>query len=58
MKELDAVPKKFKAENLNEIPPEVWKTGKFDDILLPLVNAVNKQNIIEKWLHPPLPQER
>ena len=36
-KELDAVPKKIKsgkAAGLNEIPPEVWKTRKFDDILL------------------------
>ena len=35
--ELDLVLKKIrnrKAADLDEIPPEVWKTKKFDDILL------------------------
>ena len=30
-------------------PPEIWKTKKFDDMLLRLYNAVNKQDIIKKW---------
>ena len=42
--------KNRKAAGLNEIPPEVWKTRKFDDILLRLCYAVYKQNTIEKWM--------
>ena len=48
--ELDAVFKKNqnrKAAGLNKIPPEVWKTRTFDDILLQLRNAVNEQNTKE-----------
>ena len=32
-----------------EIPPEVWKTRQFDDILLRQCNAVYSQNRIERW---------
>ena len=34
---------------LDEIPPEVWKIRKFDDILLRYCNAVYNQNTIDKW---------
>ena len=50
--ELDIVLKKNKskrAAGLNKIPPEVWKTKKFDNILLQLCNVIYKQNTIEKW---------
>ena len=45
--ELDSVQKRFrkrKAEGFNEIPPEVWKTWEFNDILLRHCNAVYNQN--------------
>ena len=48
--ELDSVLKKIKnrkAAGLDEIPPEVWKTRQFDDILLRQCNAVYSQNRIE-----------
>ena len=51
--ELDSVLKKIKnrkAAGLDEIPPEVWKTRKFDDILLRQCNAVYSQNRIERWM--------
>ena len=32
--------KSWKAAGVDEIPPEEWKTRKFDDILLLLCNAV------------------
>ena len=35
-----------KAAGLDDIPPEVWKTRKFDDILLRHCNAVYNQNPI------------
>ena len=41
--------KKKKAAGLDKTPLEVWKTRKFDDILLRLCNAVCKQSTIEKW---------
>ena len=41
--------KSRKAADLDEIPPEVWKTRKFEDILLRLCNTVNKQNPFKKW---------
>ena len=41
--------KNRKAAGLNNIPPEVWKTEAFNDILLELCNAVHNQNPIEKW---------
>ena len=51
--ELDSVLKKIKnkkAAGLDEIPPEVWKTRQFDDILLRQCNAVYSQNRIERWM--------
>ena len=51
--ELDPVLKKIKnrkAAGLDEIPPEVWKTRQFDDILLRHCNAVYNQNTIDRWL--------
>ena len=51
--ELDSVHRKIqnrKAAGLDEIPPEVWKTRQFDDILLRHCNAVNNQNPIERWM--------
>ncbi len=30
-------------------PLELWKTSKFDDIVLQLCNVVNEKNSIEKW---------
>ena len=50
--ELDSVLgriKNRKAAGLDEIPPEVWKTRQFDDILLRQCNAVYSQNRIERW---------
>ena len=50
--ELDSVLRKIKnkkAAGLDEIPPEVWKTRQFDDILLPHCNAVYNQNPIDRW---------
>ena len=51
--ELDSVLKKIKnrkAAGLDEIPPEVWKTRQFDDILLRQCNTVYSQNRIERWM--------
>ena len=51
--ELDLVLRKIKnrkAEGLDEIPPEVWKTRQFDDILLRHCNAVYNQNPIDRWM--------
>ena len=42
--------KNRKASGLDEIPPEVWKTGQFDDILLRNYNAVYNQNQIDRWV--------
>ena len=39
-----------KAAGLDEIPPEVWKTRQFDDILLRHCNAVYNQNPIDRWM--------
>ena len=50
--ELDSVLRKIKnrkAAGLDEIPPEVWKTRQFDDILLWHCNAVYNQNPINRW---------
>ena len=47
---LDSVLRKIKnrkATGLDEIPPEVWKTRQFDDILLRHCNAVYNQNPID-----------
>ena len=57
MEELDIVLTKIKsrkAAGLNEIPSEIWKTRKFNHILLQFCNAVNKQNReMDKRMHPP-----
>ncbi len=42
--------KNRKAAGLDEIPPEVWKTRQFDDILLRLCNVVYNQNPIERLM--------
>ena len=58
--EVDAVLrtiKSRKAEGLNEIPPVVWKTRIFDDILLRLYNAKYKQNR-RKAISSPNPHKR
>ena len=41
--------KSRRAADLDEIPPEVWKTRKFDDQLLWFCNTVYEWNTIEKW---------
>ena len=51
--ELDSVLRKIKnrkAAGRDEIPPEVWKTRQFDDILLRHCNAVYNQNPIDRWM--------
>ena len=51
--ELDSVLRKIKnkkAAGLDEIPPEVWKTRQFDNILLRHCNAVYNQNLIDRWM--------
>ena len=51
--ELDSVLRKIKnrkAAGLDEIPPEVWKTRQFDDILLRHCNAVYNQNPKDRWM--------
>ena len=61
--ELDSVLRKIqnrKAAELNEIPPEVWKTRQFSDMLLRHFNAVYIQNPIERWTKrciPPFPKK-
>ena len=50
--ELDVVLTKIKnrkAAGLSEIPPEVWKTRKFDDILLQYYNTIYNQNTRDRW---------
>ena len=62
--ELDSVLRKIKnrkAAGLDEIPPEVWKTRQFDDILLRHCNAVYNQNPIDRWMKGcilPFPKKR
>ena len=41
--------KNRKAAGLDEIPPAVWKTRQFDDILLRHCNTVYNQNPIDRW---------
>ena len=51
--DLDLVQRKIKnrkAAGLDEIPSEVWKTSKFDNILLRHSNAVHNQNPIDRWM--------
>ena len=53
LEEIDSVHRKIKnrkAAGLDEIPPEVWKTRQFDDILLRHCNAVYNQNPIDRWM--------
>ena len=53
IEELDLVLRKIKnrkAAGLDKIPPEVWKTRQFDDILLRQCNTVYNQNRIERWM--------
>ena len=40
----------MKAAGLDEIPPEVWKTREFDDILLRHCNGVYNQNAVHRWI--------
>ena len=50
--ELDLVLKKLKnkkASKLDGIPPEVWKTRKFNDLLLYYCNEVYNGNVIQSW---------
>ena len=50
--ELDSVLRKIKnrkAAGLDEIPPEVWKTRQFDDMLLQHCNVIYNQNTIDRW---------
>ena len=50
--ELDSVIRKIKNRKtvwLDEIPPEVWKTRQFDDILLWHCNTIYNQNTIDRW---------
>ena len=50
--ELDLVLKKLpnkKATGLDRISPEVWKTGKFNDLLLYYCNEVYKGSVIQSW---------
>ena len=52
LEELDKVLKVIKnkkAAGLDEIPPEVWKTRKFDTHLLNFCNAVYESHEIEAW---------
>ena len=42
--------KNRKTAGLDEIPPEVWKTRQFDDILFRQCNAVYNQNRIKRWM--------
>ena len=51
--ELDSVLRKIKnrkAARLGKIPPEVWKTRQFDNILLQHCNAVYNQNQSDRWM--------
>ena len=64
LEKLDSVLRKIKnrkAVGLDEIPPEVWKTRQFDDILLRHCNAVYNQNPIDRWMKGcilPFPKKR
>ena len=51
--ELDSVLRKIKnrkTAGLVEIPPDVWKTRQFVDILFRHCNAVYNQNSIDRWM--------
>ena len=52
LEELDLVLRKIKNRKyagLDEIPPELWNTRQFDDILLRHCNAVYNQNPTDRW---------
>ena len=38
-----------KKAGLNGIPPEVWKTGKYNDLPLYYCNEVYKGNVVKSW---------
>ena len=51
--ELDSVLRKIKnrkTARVDEIPPEVWKTRKFNGIQLRHCNAVYNQNPLDRWI--------
>ena len=51
--ELNSVLEKIKnriAAELDEIPPEVWKSRQINGILLRYCNAVYNQNPIDRWM--------
>ena len=51
--ELDSVQRKIKnrkAAGLDKIPPEIWKTRQFYDILLRRCNTIYNQNTIDRWI--------
>ena len=51
--EFDSVLRKIKnrkAAGFDEIPPEVWKTRQFDNIVLRHCNDVYNQNPIDIWM--------
>ena len=51
--------KNRKAASLDEIPPEVWKIRKFNDLLLQYCNTVYNQNRqMDKGLYTPISQKR
>ena len=53
LEELDSLLRKIKnrkTAGLDEIPPEVWKTRQFNDILLWHCNAVYNQNLVDRWI--------
>ena len=43
------ISKQKNAAGLDSIPPEVWKTEVFNDIILKLCNAVYNGERIDKW---------
>ena len=50
--ELDVLPRKIKnrkVTSFDEIPPEVWKTSKFNNTVLWYCNIIYNQNTINRW---------
>ena len=41
---------KRKAAGLDKIPSEIWRTRKFDDLLLRYCNAVYNENKVDRWI--------
>ena len=59
--ELETVQKKLKnkkAPGLDEIPPEVWKTRRFNDILLKSCNSLYNQSSIQIWTEGCIPSQK